>query len=326
MSYYYQTDPYQSYEEYDPQNGPYYPPPMHMPPPPFFQTPPPGQFYVPNMNSFPPQNYVQGGEFVNSEIRQQSTGGNSYHENGDGKQNRPYSQQGSSKEYRTQSGRGQGYRRGQGHRGGHKHGYDRDQEKNYDRQFDHGHQRDAGYERSQRYEKGQGRGYGRGQGHGYKQGQGQRSEKGQRTDRYGSPVQDKDHRHIRDGDFGEKHRENYYKEGKSSKFEKGKDKTSDGTSEIFHKKLKDVQRSKKSYESDGNFNVEKFDQNSHPTHKAEKAREISSNSQDTDSGVVERKSKAYSSDQDFFEKNFASFSKKSTNKPDVTEIDHWRGE
>lgn len=326
MSYYYQTDPYQSYEEYDPQNGPYYPPPMHMPPPPFFQTPPPGQFYVPNMNSFPPQNYVQGGEFVNSELRPQSTGGNSYHENDEGKQNRPYSQQGSSKEYRTQSGRGQGYRRGQGHRGGHKHGYDRDQEKNYDRQFDHGHQRDAGYERSQRYEKGQGRGYGRGQGHGYKQGQGQRSEKGQRTERYGSPVQDKDHRHIRDGDFGEKHRENYYKEGKSSKFEKGKDKTSDGTSEIFHKKLKDVQRSRKSYESDGNFNVEKFDQNSHPTHKAEKAREISSNSQDTDSGVVERKSKAYSSDQDFFEKNFASFSKKSTNKQDVTEIDHWRGE
>lgn len=326
MSYYYQTDPYQSYEEYDPQNGPYYPPPMHMPPPPFFQTPPPGQFYVPNMNSFPPQNYVQGGEFVNSELRPQSTGGNSYHENDEGKQNRPYSQQGSSKEYRTQSGRGQGYRRGQGHRGGHKHGYDRDQEKNYDRQFDHGHQRDAGYERSQRYEKGQGRGYGRGQGHGFKQGQGQRSEKGQRTERYGSPVQDKDHRHIRDGDFGEKHRENYYKEGKSSKFEKGKDKTSDGTSEIFHKKLKDVQRSRKSYESDGNFNVEKFDQNSHPTHKAEKAREISSNSQDTDSGVVERKSKAYSSDQDFFEKNFASFSKKSTNKQDVTEIDHWRGE
>lgn len=326
MSYYYQTDPYQSYEEYDPQNGPYYPPPMHMPPPPFFQTPPPGQFYVPNMNSFPPQNYVQGGEFVNSELRPQSTGGNSYHENDEGKQNRPYSQQGSSKEYRTQSGRGQGYRRGQGHRGGHKHGYDRDQEKNYDRQFDHGHQRDEGYERSQRYEKGQGRGYGRGQGHGFKQGQGQRSEKGQRTERYGSPVQDKDHRHIRDGDFGEKHRENYYKEGKSSKFEKGKDKTSDGTSEIFHKKLKDGQRSKKSYESDGNFNVEKFDQNSHPTHKAEKAREISSNSQDTDSGVVERKSKAYSSDQDFFEKNFASFSKKSTNRPDVTEIDHWRGE
>nr|XP_019928790.2 transcriptional repressor NF-X1 [Crassostrea gigas]XP_019928791.2 transcriptional repressor NF-X1 [Crassostrea gigas]XP_034309218.1 transcriptional repressor NF-X1 [Crassostrea gigas] len=326
MSYYYQTDPYQSYEEYDPQNGPYYPPAMHMPPPPFFQTPPPGQFYVPNMNSFPPQNYVQGGEFVNSELRPQSTGGNSYHENDEGKQNRPYSQQGSSKEYHTQSGRGQGYRRGQGHRGGHKHGYDRDQEKNYDRQFDHGHQRDAGYERSQRYEKGQGRGYGRGQGHGYKQGQGQRSEKGQRTERYGSPVQDKDHRHIRDGDFGEKHRENYYKEGKSSKFEKGKDKTSDGTSEIFHKKLKDVQRSRKSYESDGNLNVEKFDQNSHPTHKAEKAREISSNSQDTDSGVVERKSKAYSSDQDFFEKNFASFSKKSTNKPDVTEIDHWRGE
>lgn len=326
MSYYYQTDPYQSYEEYDPQNGPYYPPPMHMPPPPFFQTPPPGQFYVPNMNSFPPQNYVQGGEFVNSELRPQSTGGNSYHENDEGKQNRPYSQQGSSKEYRTQSARGQGYRRGQGHKGGHKHGYDRDQEKNYDRQFDHGHQRDAGYERSQRYEKGQGRGYGRGQGHGYKQGQGQRSEKGQRTERYGSPVQDKDHRHIRDGDFGEKHRENYYKEGKSSKFEKGKDKTSDGTSEIFHKKLKDVQRSRKSYESDGNFNVEKFDQNLHPTHKVEKAREISSNSQDTDSGVVERKSKAYSSDQDFFEKNFASFSKKSTNKPDVTEIDHWRGE
>lgn len=111
MSYYYQTDPYQSYEEYDPQNGPYYPPPMHMPPPPFFQTPPPGQFYVPNMNSFPPQNYVQGGEFVNSELRQQSTGGNSYHENGEGKQNRPYSQQGSSKEYRTQSGRGQSYRK-----------------------------------------------------------------------------------------------------------------------------------------------------------------------------------------------------------------------
>lgn len=331
MSYYYQTDPYQSYEEYDPQIGSYYHPPMHMPPPSFFQTPPPGQFYVPNMNNFPPppQNFAQSGEFVNSETRPQSTGGNSYHENSEGKQIKPHPQQGSSKEYRPQSGRGQVYRRGQVHRGGHKHGYDREHEQHYERHNDHGYQRDAGYERGHRYEKGQGRGYGRGQGHGYKQGQGQRSEKGQWTERYGSPVQDREHRHKKDGDYGEKHRGSYQKDKESTYFEKVKDGSSDGTSEVSNKKLSDSQRSKKSNKSGGNFSAEKLDQKQHEQnskHQAEKARERSSNSQGSDSGVVERKSKTYSSDQDFFEKNFASFNKKSTNKPDVTEVDQGKGQ
>lgn len=320
MSYYYATNQSEDQAGYFTSNefAQYsYPPPVHLPPPnvtPEFYShqPPPGQFYTPNVNDFQPDPYNQSSEYTRSDRGPHSSGGFSNYNKNEGRSNQDWrhSQQNSSR------GRGQGYRRGstQGYRGGQKsRGHERDDRYYYERNRDQGYDRNVGDSFDSRSN------HGYGKGHGFEQGQGHGYERGKRTGKRGS-VHEQDSRHKRESS-GKKQRENDT-EGKENNFVKGKTnlhvvigkseesniKTCDG------EKLIDSKCSIRSSEGGDAYDVisDPLEGNN---------RWCSIDSQGPESEVIERKSKTYSSDQDFLEKNFASFTKKSSNKASVTEYD-----